>query len=353
MTIANQMRSNGEVMIGGSLPSAAVKEESTPKASTARKVFSPELLPPAAIAGEPWLKKKPSSRAAIPPKGSLHLELGLELEFVVVRNVVEEVERKMLSNFGTMPPRRRPRVATSSSVNEGDEVRGLVDSIGSMLRDVLDRVQQPRSVKKKDVFDTGAIEFKGAKGPLDAYTWVNKMEKAFESTNLPEEKKVKMTVTFLDDSTHHWWTLASRNNGGAQDMTWEQFKTLFLGRIITVSYFVEVNNGFVRPETCDSLGGVRLFGAVTLGIDSGDRVLLGLGLRRIGGLYRFGARWCGRRFGMVARVSTNYEALKMVLVRWEQGRPPESATAAVSLSRLCPEQFGLGSFGLGSLGLGS
>ena len=26
--------------------------------------------------------------------------LGLELEFVIVRNVVEEVERKMLSNFG-------------------------------------------------------------------------------------------------------------------------------------------------------------------------------------------------------------------------------------------------------------
>ncbi|KAL6214825.1 hypothetical protein ACLB2K_014257 [Fragaria x ananassa] len=99
-----------------------------------------------------------------------------------------------------MPPRRRTRVATSSSANEGDEVRGLVDLIGSMLRGVLDMVQQPRSVKKKDVFDAGAIEFKGAKGPLDAYTWVHKMKKAFESTDLPEEKKVKMTMTFLDDS---------------------------------------------------------------------------------------------------------------------------------------------------------
>ena len=102
-----------------------------------------------------------------------------------------------------MPPRHRPRVATLTNANEGDEVRGLVDSIGNMLRDILDRVQHPRSVKKKDVFDAGAIEFKGAKGPLDAYTWVDKMEKAFESTKLPEEKKVKMTVTFLDDSAHH------------------------------------------------------------------------------------------------------------------------------------------------------
>ena len=81
-----------------------------------------------------------------------------------------------------MPPRRRPRVATSTNANEGDEVRGLVDSIGNMLRSVLEMVQHPRSVKKRVVSDAGAIEFKGAKGPLDAYSWVDKMEMAFEST---------------------------------------------------------------------------------------------------------------------------------------------------------------------------
>ncbi|KAL6141398.1 hypothetical protein ACLB2K_059686 [Fragaria x ananassa] len=99
-----------------------------------------------------------------------------------------------------------------------------------MLRGVLDRVQPLRSVKKRDVADAGAVEFKGAKGPLDSYSWVDKMEMAFESTELPEEKKVKMTVSFLDDSAHHWWTLARRNNDGAQTMTWEQFKALFLVR---------------------------------------------------------------------------------------------------------------------------
>ncbi|KAL6195704.1 hypothetical protein ACLB2K_031322 [Fragaria x ananassa] len=128
-----------------------------------------------------------------------------------------------------MPPRRRPRVATSTNANEGEEVRGLADSIGAMLRGVLDRVQPPRSVKKRDVADAGAVEFKGVKGPLDAYSWVDKIEIVFESTELPEEKKVKMTVSFLDDSAHHWWTLTRRNNDGAQTMTWEQFKTLFLG----------------------------------------------------------------------------------------------------------------------------
>ncbi|KAL6210834.1 hypothetical protein ACLB2K_016066 [Fragaria x ananassa] len=139
------------------------------------------------------------------------------------------VSQEQVGAMGTMPPRRRPRVATSTNANEGEEVRGLADSIGAMLRCVMDRVQPPRFVKKRDVADAGAVEFKGAKGPLDAYSWVDKMEMAFESTKLPKEKKVKLAVSFLDDSAHHWWTLARRNNDGAQTMTWEQFKALFLG----------------------------------------------------------------------------------------------------------------------------
>ncbi|KAL6138341.1 hypothetical protein ACLB2K_063624 [Fragaria x ananassa] len=62
------------------------------------------------------------------------------------------------------------------------------------------------------------------------------MEMAFESTELPEEKKVKMTVSFLDDSAHPWWTLARRNNDGAQTMTCEQFKALFLERVGSLAY---------------------------------------------------------------------------------------------------------------------
>ncbi|KAL6210360.1 hypothetical protein ACLB2K_015593 [Fragaria x ananassa] len=107
----------------------------------------------------------------------------------------------MSSFLGTMPPRRRTCAATSTNANEGDEVRGLADSIRHMLRGVLDRVQHPWSVKKKDVSNAGAVEFKGAKGPLDAYSWVDKMERAFESTELPEEKKFK--TLFLGQYFNH------------------------------------------------------------------------------------------------------------------------------------------------------
>ena len=42
--------------------------------------------------------------------------LGLELEFVVVRNVVEEVERKMMPNFGDH--RRSPELVAGGAAAE-------------------------------------------------------------------------------------------------------------------------------------------------------------------------------------------------------------------------------------------
>ncbi|KAL6133325.1 hypothetical protein ACLB2K_065562 [Fragaria x ananassa] len=153
-----------------------------------------------------------------------------------------------------MPPRCRPRVTTSTNANEGEEVRGLTDSIGAMLRGVLDMVQHPRSVKKRDIYDAGEVEFKGAKGPIDTYSWVDKMEMAFKSTKLPEEKKVKMIVSFLDDSAHHWWTLAMRNNDGAQTMTWEQFKTLFLGQYFNHSHCSKIQSDFLNMKKRDDEG---------------------------------------------------------------------------------------------------
>ena len=121
-----------------------------------------------------------------------------------------------------MPPRRprQTRVATSTNADEGHEVRGLVYDIGNLLGDVMDRAPQPHAVKKREVYEAGAREFKGAKGPLDAHNWVDKMENAFAITELPEEKNVKMAVTFLDDSAHHWWSLDSRNVVDALSMSW-------------------------------------------------------------------------------------------------------------------------------------
>ena len=55
--------------------------------------------------------------------------LGLEFEFVVVRNVVEEVERKMLPNFGDH--RRSPELVAGRRRREnvfgGKNVRSLME----------------------------------------------------------------------------------------------------------------------------------------------------------------------------------------------------------------------------------
>ena len=51
--------------------------------------------------------------------------LGLELKFVVVRNIVEEVERKMLPNFGDH--RRSPELVTEKMFLVEKNVRSLME----------------------------------------------------------------------------------------------------------------------------------------------------------------------------------------------------------------------------------
>ncbi|KAL6219889.1 hypothetical protein ACLB2K_007648 [Fragaria x ananassa] len=66
-----------------------------------------------------------------------------------------------------------------------------------------------------------------------------------------------MIVTFLDDSVHHWWTLANRNNGGAQNMTWEQFKTLFLGQYFSHAHRSRIQSDFLNMKKRDDEGAIE------------------------------------------------------------------------------------------------
>ena len=63
-----------------------------------------------------------------------------------------------------------------------------------------------------------------------------------------------MAVTFLDDSAHHWWILANRNRGGAQDMTWEEFKTLFLGQYFGHAQRIRIQSDFLNMKKRDDEG---------------------------------------------------------------------------------------------------
>ena len=67
--------------------------------------------------------------------------LGLELEFVVVRNVVEEVERKMLPNFGNH--RRSPELVAGrrDNVFDGEKCEEFNGISFRIFRGVLDRFE--------------------------------------------------------------------------------------------------------------------------------------------------------------------------------------------------------------------
>ncbi|KAL6228355.1 hypothetical protein ACLB2K_002305 [Fragaria x ananassa] len=70
--------------------------------------------------------------------------------------------------------------------------------------------------------------------------------------NLP--RSINPSTTFFDDSAHHWWTLAKRSNDGAQTITWEQFKTLFLGQYFNHSHHSRIQSNFLNMKKRDDEG---------------------------------------------------------------------------------------------------
>ncbi|KAL6125970.1 hypothetical protein ACLB2K_074021 [Fragaria x ananassa] len=64
-------------------------------------------------------------------------------------------------------------------------------------------------------------------------------------------------MTFLDDSAHHWWTFASRNRGGVQDMTLEEFKTLFLGQYFGHAQRIRIQSDFLNMKKGDDEGVIK------------------------------------------------------------------------------------------------
>ncbi|KAL6220535.1 hypothetical protein ACLB2K_008291 [Fragaria x ananassa] len=103
--------------------------------------------------------------------------------------------------------------------------------------------------------------------------------------------KKKMAVSFLDDSAHHWWTLARRNNDGAQTMTWVQFKALFLGQYFNYSHRSRIQSDFLNMKKRNDEGVIKFEqGLTTLSyhvphLIPDERTRIGMFVDALGGVF--------------------------------------------------------------------
>lgn len=70
-------------------------------------------------------------------------------------------------------------------------------------------------------------EFKILANPIDARTWLKKMEKAFALTRIIEDQKTEYANYFLKGDTNYWWE-SKRALEREAILSWERITELFL-----------------------------------------------------------------------------------------------------------------------------
>ncbi|XP_074336831.1 uncharacterized protein LOC141674002 [Apium graveolens] len=72
-------------------------------------------------------------------------------------------------------------------------------------------------------------EFKGSADLIEVRVWLKEIEKAFALVKVKEEQKTEFASYYLKNEATYWWEIV-KVLGGTDDVVWERFKELFLGK---------------------------------------------------------------------------------------------------------------------------
>jgi hypothetical protein len=73
----------------------------------------------------------------------------------------------------------------------------------------------------------GAVYFDGKAAPLEADTWMGKMEQIYGLLECTEEEKVACTRSLFQGSASYWWKSVERRLAGTTPVTWEVMRKEF------------------------------------------------------------------------------------------------------------------------------
>ena len=95
--------------------------------------------------------------------------------------------------------------------------------------------------------------FEGAKTPLEAEKWLNKLEKVLITTQCEEQYKVFFMEFLLEGDAESWWSMEKRRLGVGQ-VNWSIFKKEFMGKYFSRVTCEQQEQNFVIPETTRTYG---------------------------------------------------------------------------------------------------
>ncbi|XP_026383586.1 uncharacterized protein LOC113279094 [Papaver somniferum] len=132
-------------------------------------------------------------------------------------------------------------VNNESTENVGNGNQELVEAIQQMTASLLANKGSTLGPQVRDDFKVmdefhkyKPAPFKDSPNPLDAEKWLLEMEKRMKLLEVEDRLRVKIATYYLQDAAGHWWTM-TKTKEGIQNLTWNEFKELFLQMFFPVA----------------------------------------------------------------------------------------------------------------------
>ncbi|KAL3516605.1 hypothetical protein ACH5RR_023507 [Cinchona calisaya] len=89
--------------------------------------------------------------------------------------------------------------------------------------------EQTQSSYFDKLYRANAPNFEGGPDPDVALNWIAQMETKFKALRFPEDVKVQVVIPFLVGNAENWWrSMEPMINVAENDITWKEFKEMFL-----------------------------------------------------------------------------------------------------------------------------
>jgi len=89
--------------------------------------------------------------------------------------------------------------------------------------------QQPHTFSLEDFLRHNPPKFNGKVNPDEPNQWVRDIERIFEATQCPKERKLSYVIYVLTEEAELWWIgIKQMMEDRGEDATWKNFKVRFL-----------------------------------------------------------------------------------------------------------------------------
>ncbi|CAA3003162.1 uncharacterized protein LOC111369392 isoform X1, partial [Olea europaea subsp. europaea] len=120
----------------------------------------------------------------------------------------------------------------------------IADRIATAVASALRNTDKDYSIERATKL--GAKVFTGTADPVDAESWMVRIERIFDFMDCPDDRKLRLATFLLEGSAYDWWRSVQSKYVDPSVITWGEFKDDFNEHFYPRSYKTDKQNEFLR-----------------------------------------------------------------------------------------------------------